>query len=316
MLELARARDIDMPAATPDALAAHMLVSEGHTLEAYLERFDVTLSVMQDAEAIQRIAYELAADHASENVRWLEARFCPLLNTERGLAPDRVVEAALEGLRRAESDFDIGTGLIVCALRTFEPARSLELAELAIAYLDRGVVGFDLAGAEADHPVRDHAAAFERAAAGGVPITIHAGEAYGPDSIRQALELGHARRIGHGTRLQEDPWLLEVVRRRNIPLEVCLTSNVQTGVVDSLAAHPARHYHLAGVPMCLSTDNRLMSGVTLSDEYRNAQRALGFTWSELVTVARAGFEHAFAPPAIREELLRGFDEAVSALDAR
>lgn len=315
MLELARARGVGLPAATPNELASYMVVSEADTLEAYLARFGVTLSVMQDVEAIERIAYELAVDHVEENVRYLEARFCPVLSTERGLTAERAVDAALAGLRRAEVDHDIRTGLIVCTIRTFEPARSLELAELAVAYLDRGVVGFDLAGAESGYPVRDHAAAFDRAAAGGVPITIHAGEAFGPDSIRQAIELGHARRIGHGTRLHEDRALLELVRRARIPLEVCLTSNVQTGVVDSVSFHPARRYHLAGVQISLATDNRLMSGVTLTKEYVKAHEALDFTWPELVAVARAGLEHAFAPRDLHHELLRSFDEEVAALDA-
>ncbi len=125
--------------------------------------------------------------------------------------------------------------------------------------------------------------------------------------------MGHARRIGHGTRLREDRALLEEVRRRRVPLEVCLTSNVQTGVVASLEAHPARRYLMAGVPVSLSTDNRLISGVTLTDEYRNARDALGFTWPELVAVARTGFEHAFAPAEVRAEMLERFDEEVAGL---
>lgn len=298
---------------TDDAgeLASYMVVDDGRSLVEYLERFEITLSVMQDGEAVERIAYELALDHAAENVRWLEVRFCPLLSTEGDLCTEEVVEACLRGLRRAEAEEDIGTALIVCTLRTFEPRRSLELAELALAYRDDGVCGFDIAGAEEGHPVRDHREAFDRVAEAGLPVTVHAGEAFGTESIRQALELGHAARIGHGTRLHEDPALLDEVRRRGIPLEVCLTSNVQTGVVDALEAHPARRYHLAGVPVTLSTDNRLMSGVTLTDEYRHARDALGFGWSELVTVARAGFVHAFAPEDVRRDLIRRFDEDVS-----
>jgi len=211
-----------------------MTVADATTLEEYLERFAVTLSVLQDADALERVAYELVVDHARENVGYVEIRFCPLLNAEQGLTSDEVVEAALAGVRRAESEAAIRSRIIVCALRTLEPALSLEMAELALAYLGRGVCGFDLAGAEAGYPVEDHAAAFQRAAGGGLPITIHAGEAFGPDSIRQALEVGRARRIGHGTRLHEDRDLLEIVRRRRIPLEVCLTSNVElcSEVVD------------------------------------------------------------------------------------
>lgn len=310
MLELGRERGVALPADTPEALAAHMVVPEGGDLVAYLARFDATLALMQDAEALERIAYELVVDHATENVRWVEVRFCPALCTRGGLGSDEVLDAALRGMRRAETEHRVQSALIVCALRSAPPSASLEMAALAVAYGGRGVCGFDLAGAEAGHPVLRHAEAFDRAAEGGLPITIHAGEAYGPDSIRQAIERGHARRIGHGTRLGEDPALLDEIRRRGIPLEVCLTSNVQTGVVAELADHPAGDYLRRGVAVCLSTDNRLMSGVTLTQEYENARDALGLTGEELVRVARASFEHAFATEEVRAEMLAAFNGEV------
>jgi adenosine deaminase len=311
MFDLARERGVSLPEATPDELAHHMLVRDATRLEDYLERFDRTLSVMQDADALERIAFELIEDHAAEHVRYVEVRFCPLLNTKQGLGPDEALEATLRGLRRAEQACaDIQASMIVCGLRSHPAEKTLEMSELAIAYADRGVCGFDIAGAEAGNPVQDHVEAFDRAAVAGMPITIHAGEGYGPDSIRQALELGHARRIGHGTRLREDPALLELVSERGIPLEVCLTSNVQTRVVASHADHPARQYLRAGIPISLGTDNRLMSGVTLTSEYQRAAAALGMTWSELVTVARAGFAHAFVTPEQRETMLHAFDQAI------
>lgn len=190
----------------------------------------------------------------------------------------------------------------------------MEMAELAVAWRRHGVSGFDLAGAENRYPVRMHAAAFDLANAAGVPITIHAGEGYGPASIGQALELGHARRIGHGTRLGEDPRLLQVVRDRRIPLEVCLTSNVQTGVVTTLADHPARRYLEEGIPVALGTDNRLMSGVTLTEEFAHARDHLGLDWNALLGVARTGFEFAFVDEADRERLLADFDDAAALSD--
>ena len=312
MFDLARERGISLPVANADELADHMLVRDAARLEDYLERFDSTLAVMQDADSLERIAYELVEDHAEEHVRYVEVRFCPLLNTERGLRPDEVLDATLRGLRRAEEACaDIKASVIVCALRSHHWEKTLEMSELAIAYADRGVCGFDIAGAEAGHPVQDHIQAFDRAAAAGVPITIHAGEGYGPESIRQALELGHPSRIGHGTRLGEDPALLEVVRAQGIPLEVCLTSNVQTRVVASHADHPAGRYLRAGIPVSLGTDNRLMSGVTLTGEYQRAADALRMTWSELVSVARAGFEHAFVTPEQRDTMLHAFDQTIA-----
>lgn len=319
MLDLAWDRDVDMPASTAEALGRYMLVSDAASLEEYLERFEVTLSVMQDVEAVERIAYECVIDHASENVRYVELRFCPQLNTLMGARTDDVLAAALAGMRRAEADVGnagrrtIRANLIVCALRSHDPGLTLETAELAIAFRDRGVCGFDIAGAEAGNPVSDHAAAFDLAAQAGLSITIHAGEGFGAASIRQALEIGHARRIGHGTRLFEDHALVEEVRQRGVALEVCLTSNLQTRVVTSYASHPAQRYLRAGIPVSLGTDNRLMSGVTLTDEYIHARDGLCLSWSELRAVSRAGFEHAFVADHERVALLAAFDAEVSAL---
>ncbi len=313
LFELGRERRVEIPAYDVEALADYMLVSDATSLEEYLERFDVTLSVLQDAEALERTAYELAVDHADENVRYVEVRFCPLLNTRGGLSVDQVLGAVLKGLRRAETDADVTARVIVCALRTLDPMSSVEMAELAAAYRDRGVCGFDLAGAESGFPVAEHAEAFRLAHDAGVPTTIHAGEGFGPASIRQAVELGHARRIGHGTRLHEDRELVAELRERRIPLEICLTSNVQTGVAASVATHPAGRYLHAGLPITLCTDNRLMSGVTLTDEFRNAEEELGLSWMELSSVARMGFEHAFAEEEVKSELLRRFDEELAGI---
>lgn len=313
MIELAQERGVSLPAADAESLRRYMVVDDAASLEEYLERFAVTLSVMQDAPALERIAYECVLDHAAEGVRYVEVRFCPLLNTERGLTPADVLDAALRGLGHAaaHAETPIRAQLIVCALRSHTPRQTLEMAELAIEYTGRGVCGFDIAGAEAGNPVSDHREAFDRAHVAGVPITIHAGEGFGAESIRQALELGHARRIGHGTRLREDPALLGEVVRRGIPLEVCLTSNVQTRVVGRHAEHPAGEYLRAGVPISLGTDNRLMSGVTLVDEYRHARDDLGLTAEEIVRVARTGFEHAFLEEDERERQLRVFDDHVA-----
>lgn len=318
MIDLASERGVEMPANTAQELARRMVVSDAASLEEYLRRFETTLSVMQDAEAVERISHELAVDHAAENVRYLEVRFCPLLNTVGGLGPDEVLDAALLGLERAEatvaaSGRRLTSRVIICALRSHTPRDSVEMAELSIAYRDRGVCGFDLAGGEKGHPAGAHREAFDRVHAEGVPITIHAGEGFGPASIRQALDIGHARRIGHGTRLFEDRDLVDEVRERGIPLEVCLTSNVQTRVVPALREHPAHRYLLAGVPIIFGTDNRLMSGVSLTQEYEHARDALDFSWQELVSVARAGFEHAFVEEPLRAALLSGFDAEIASM---
>lgn len=313
MLDLATERGVELPAADRDGLERYMLVSDAQNLEDYLARFRLTLALMQDADSIERIAYELAEDHAHENVRYVEVRFAPVLNAEGGLEAHEALEAALAGLARAERDHGISTAVIVCALRSLPPATSLDMAELAVAYHDRGVCAFDLAGAEAGNPVREHLEAFQTARAGDVAVTIHAGEGFGAPSVRQAVELGGASRIGHGTRLHEDPELLERVREESIPIEICLTSNVQTRVAPTYAAHPLRLYYDLGLCVCLCTDNRLMSGVTLTREYEHARDSLGFTWDELVAVARNGFTAAYAPPDARARLLEAFEGEVAGL---
>ncbi len=314
MAELARERGQVLPSYEAGALARHMLVADACGLEGYLERFVLTLSVMQDAEALERTAFELAEDHAQENVRYLEVRFCPALCTQGGLSTDEVMDHVLAGLRRAEEAFGIRTGVIVCALRTLDPSVSVEMAELAVAYRDRGVVAFDLAGAEAGNPAREHAAAFRLAEGAGVPLTVHAGEGFGAPSIKQAVRDVHATRIGHGTRLWEDLELETLVRERRIPLEVCLTSNVQTGVAASYAMHPVRRYFDQGIPVALCTDNRLMSGVTLTREYEHARDHLGFTWEELKVVARTGFEVAYLPADEKAALMNDVDAEIAELE--
>lgn len=320
LADLAMGRGIDLPvdnaATDPHRLAEYMVVDDATSLEQYLRRFEITLAVMQDAEAIRRIARECVEDHAAEGVRYVEIRFCPELNTDRGLRASEALDAALNGIADATAAFDEGTPgcvarVIVCGLRSHPAETTLDMAALAVAFRDRGVCGFDLAGGESGNPVRDHLPAFDHAAKHGLPITIHAGEGYGPASIRQALEAGHAARIGHGTRLIEDPALTGIVQRAGVPLEVCLTSNVQTGVVPSIADHPAGSYIRSGIQVVLGTDNRLMSGVDLTGEYLRAIEAFGLNRAEVLALARSGFTHAFLERGERDRMVAAFDAAVS-----
>lgn len=303
LIELARERGQPLPVWEPDALARHMVASDTRSLEEYLAHFDTILSVLQDAAAIERVAYELAEDNARENVRYLEVRFSPALNTRDGLTPAEAVDASLRGLARAEERFSIDTELIVCGLRNLDPSTTRMLADLAVSYKGNGVVAFDLAGAEHGHPAKEHQEAFQAVANAELGVTAHAGEGDGPDSIRQALRYCHAHRIGHGTRLREDTDLMRYVKDLRIPLEVCITSNVQTGAVPSYDEHPIRSYFDQGLVVTLNTDNRLVSGTTLTDEYWKAHRHLGFTWPELQQVAHMGFQSAFLPQAEKVALL-------------
>jgi adenosine deaminase len=295
LLELAREYGVAMPRPEADALRDHMHVTDARNLVDYLNRFDVTLSVMQTFDSLERTAYELGADAAAENLRYMEVRYSPVLHLRDGLTLDQAVEAPLAGLQRAEQEFGIRTGIIICGIRNMTPQTSLDLADLTINFKGRGVVAFDLAGAEYDNPAKRHREAFYKVINANIAATIHAGEAYGPESIHQALHYCNANRIGHGTRLFEDPDLMQYVNDFRVPLEICLTSNVQTRAVADFGEHPVRLYYDEGLVVSLNTDNRLMSATTVTDEFWRAHQHLGFTWEELCDLALMGFQSAFLP---------------------
>ena len=313
LIDLGAAYGKPMPAATPAALAEFMRVDDARNLEDYLSRFDVTLSVMQTSEALDRIAYELAMDVAQEGVRYIEVRYAPVLNVREGLTLEQAVEAPLRGLARAEREGGARGRVIVCGIRNMPPRVSMELAELAVAFKDRGVVGFDLAGGEAGNAASEHEEAFRFARYHDLPCTCHAGEGDGAESVRQAVHVCGAHRVGHATRLIEDRSLMDYVIDRRIALEICLTSNVQTRAAASIAAHPFRAYFERGANVVLNTDNRLMSGVTLTHEYERAAQDLGFGFDELAQVALNGFESAFLPLAERQALIADAEREIAAL---
>jgi len=313
LLELARDQHVKMPKDDAEALADYMRVDDARTLEDYLARFDVTLSVMQTAEAMERVAFELAEDCAKEGVRYVEVRYAPILNARGELSLAEAVEHPLRGLARAQREHGIIARVIVCSLRNLSPAISLDLARLAVDFMDQGVVGFDLAGGEAGHPASVHEEAFALARSFGLQCTCHAGEGAGAESIADALHSCRVHRIGHGTRLHEDPALLAEVRERGIGIECCLTSNIQTHAAASFDTHPLRDYFDAGLQVSINTDNRLMSGTDLVREYSLAAKHLGFSGEELAQLARNGFTGAFLPPEERAALIASVDAEFAAM---
>lgn len=314
ILNLAERQRVKLPADTEDGLAKAIHRGEVcKDLVEYLKAFDITCSVMQTEEALERTAYELAEDAANEGVWHLEVRYAPVLHTRRGLSLARINDAVLHGLRRAQRDFSISTGVILCGIRNMDPRDSYRLAELAVAYKGRGVVAFDLAGGERGNPAKVHSKAFELIRENNMNVTVHAGEAYGPPSIKQALHDCGANRIGHGTRLAEDGDLLAYVTDHRIPLEVCLLSNVQTSVIDDLSRHPLRLYFDLGVRVSLNTDNRLITDTTVTDELWRAHVDLGFTLEELKILLVQGFKSAFLPYREKRTLLRRVNDALAEL---
>jgi adenosine deaminase len=303
LLDLAQQAGVRLPYSDPEALARFMVARDAGSLEEYLQRFEITLAVMQTGAALERIAYELAEDCAREGVLYLETRFAPFLCTRGGLQLADVMTAVWRGLRRAEQEHGIVSRIVVCALRDRPPELAREMAELAVAFKHSGVVAFDLAGPERGHPASRHADAFRYARSHDLPCTCHAGEGAGADSVRDAVHSCCVQRIGHGTRLLEDQSLAAYVADRGLGVEVCLTSNIQTGAAPSLKTHPLREFVRHGLSVTLCTDNRLVSGTTLSDEYWLAAGRLGLTAVELGELALAGFRLAFLPLEERRQLL-------------
>ena len=278
IITLAKERDIVLPAYDEEKLGAWFRAgSERKSLSLYLESFNITTAVLQDREALARAAEEEIEDLAEDGVVYAEIRFAPSLHTRKGLSMDEVVRSVLDGLQRGKRKTGVEFGLILCAMRNESPEISLKVAELGAAYSDRGVVGFDLAGDEKGNPAKAHIKAFEYIRRKNFNITIHAGEAFGTESIWQAIQICGAHRIGHGTRLIDDMLtengrikkmgsLANFVLDKRIPLEMCLTSNIGTGAAESYDTHPFPLFFKEKFRVFLCTDNRLMSGTTLSKE--------------------------------------------------
>jgi adenosine deaminase len=305
MLDIAQKEKIELPSKDPDLLLkAVAVLDKVKNLEEYIEKFGITLSVLQSPESLRRAAFELAEDAAKENIKYIEVRYSPILHNNHGMTPMQSLDAVLEGLREAESEFNIQTGVIICGIRNISPDVSLQLAELAVAYKYRGVVGFDLAGAEENNPAKAHIGAFYLTRNNNINITLHAGEAYGPESIHQAIHYCGANRIGHGTRLKENGDLLNYVNDQRICLEICLNSNVHTQSIKKIEDHPIRLYLDYGLRLSLNTDNRLISNTTLVDEYMTAYKYFNFNMLDFKDIIISGFKSAFLHHRERTRLIK------------
>jgi adenosine deaminase len=269
-----------------------------------LTYFDLPISLLQTDTALRRAAVELVVTLAEERVRYAEIRWAPRLHLERGLGVGAVIEAVAQGVEDAIDRLGSSApavSLIVTAMRSHPPAANVLLAREAATF-GEPVVGFDLAGLEAEWPAPPHAAAFVAAAEGGLKLTAHAGEVAGPEHIREALDLG-ATRIAHGVTAVEDPELIEELKRREITLDMCPTSNVQAGIVADLAAHPLAHLHRLGVSVTCSTDDRVVANTNLTDELARTATGLGLTRKELVSIALNGFRRGFGPAMVLDRLV-------------
>ncbi len=285
------------------------------SLPLYLEGFAHTCGVMQTEEALERVAYEMMEDMYDDGVVYVETRFSPIFHTDKGLHWDEVVNAVLRGLERGQKDFGVQYGLIICAMRNM--SLSQEMAELAVDFRERGVVGFDLAGEEGGFPPKKHVDAFHYIQRENFNITIHAGEAFGKESIWQAIQWCGAHRIGHATRLidasaldKHEPnkvtkmgYLAQYVLDKRIPLEICLTSNVDTGAVKSLEEHPFGILHAYRFRVTLNTDDKLMSNTTMTKEFKIAHQVFKLRLEDLEKITINSMKSAFIPYNKRIKLI-------------
>ena len=320
VIDIAAATGYDgLPATDADELATWFRTrSHSGSLERYLEPFSHTVAVMQTPDALHRVAFECVEDLAADSVVYAEVRFAPELHIDRGLSFDEIVEAVLAGFADGEkacaaANRPIVVRLLVTAMR--HAAVSRAIAELAIRFRDKGVVGFDIAGAEAGNPPTRHLEAFDYMRDHNARFTIHAGEAFGLPSIHEAIAFCGADRLGHGVRIVDDIDILpdgqvrlgqqaSILRHKRIPLELCPSSNVQTGAVKSIADHPFDLLARTRFRVTVNTDNRLMSDTTMSPEMHRLVEAFGYGWSDLERFTINAMKSAFIP----------FDERLAIID--
>src|SRR6202790_4200582 len=306
IIELARdVNYLELPNGNAEELAQWFFQGANQgSLPKYLEGFAHTIAVMQTEEALERVAYEQAEDLSQDGVVYYETRFAPVFHTRKELTHQQIVASVLKGMERGKKDFGISSGLIICAMRNMDVSR--EMAELAVDFRERGVVGCDLAGEEGGYPAKKHVDAFHFIQRQNFKITIHAGEGFGKESIWQAIQYCGAHRIGHGTRLIDDIAvvdgkavklgdLAQYVLDKRIPLEICLLSNVHTGATPTLAEHPFRILYQEKFRVTLNTDNRLMSNTTMTQEFEAAATTFGLTLNDFEIIPINAMKSAFLP---------------------
>ncbi len=307
VFELAQQGGIDLPVSDSSELKRYLEVGQDcESLKDYLNKFNLPLQVLQQSQAaLARVVFELIEDCAKENIKYVEIRFSPLILTEN-FAKEEVVEAVLAGISAGEQEYNIEANLILSCMRHHSPAKSLEVVDLAIKYQDKGVVAVDLAGNEADFSPELHQKAFELAYQAGLHRTVHAGEAAGAKSVKSAINILKAERIGHGVNSNQDQELMDYLLTHQIPLEVCPTSNLQTKTVSDIKLHPLKEYYDLGIPITINTDNRRVSNISLTDEYLILYQELGFSLDEIKNIILMGVDSAFILADEKKQLSNSF----------
>jgi len=304
LAEIAEEHGIDLPSYDIEQLRPYVqFTDEEPGFQGFLEKFKLLRRFYTTREAVKRVAYEAVADAAADNVKYLELRFSPsALAHAQSFSLHEVTEWVVEGVEQAQADTGVLARLLCAVVRHDSYDLARQVIEVAITYRERGIVGVDLTGDEVHCPAAEFAPLFKRAADHGLGITIHAGEAGGADNVREAIELLQAQRIGHGIRSIEDSRVVQLLRQRNVALEICPTSNMQTGVVDNFGLHPLRDLYVLGVNVTINTDDPSVSDTSLTDEYMVAMLGLGISLRDLRTCTRNSIRAAFLPPDTKRQL--------------
>jgi adenosine deaminase len=313
LAEIAREHGVDLPSYDVEELRPYVQVTTDETpdFHAFLEKFNFLARFYSKLDCIARISYEAVADAAQDNVKYLELRFNPVtLALSQGPYFEEVVEQVISAVKRAEQDFDITVRLLTTIRRDYDQDTARRIVDTAIRYADQSIVGLDLAGDEVHYSAQPFAVLFNEAKEAGLGLTVHAGEAAGAESVRAAIDLLRADRIGHGVRASEDLTVMDLVRERGTTLEMCPTSNIQTAAVKAITKHPLRAFHQIGLPVTINTDDPSVSNTTLTDEYMVAVRGIGVTVLEIKQMILTGLRAAFLPQSEKERLEVLFTEAL------
>ncbi|WP_460473422.1 adenosine deaminase [Emticicia fontis] len=283
-----------------------------HNLADYIKRAMKSLELMQTKEQLRLVTLDLMQRLKKDNVIYAEIRFAPLLHIEKGLSPEEVVSAVNDAVKEGTAQTGVEAGIILCTLRHYTAQQSMQTVKLVEQFKGTHVVGFDIAADEAGYPIDNHVAAFVYAKENQLNVTAHAGEARGAESVWETLKHLHPSRIGHGVRSVEDPDLLAFLKKEDIHLEICPTSNVQTNVIADISQHPADKIYKSGVSMSINTDARAISNVTLQDEYETLERLFGWKKAEFLRCNLEAVKHAFISEdkkaKLRKKLLAAYSE--------
>ncbi len=313
LYEIARAYDLDLPAGSPDELRPYVQIAGGeHSFRNFLDKFNILRRFYQSPEIIRRLTYEAVEDAARDNVRYLELRFTPpALAKSRGYPLDEVADWVIAAVEQACRDHHGIRVQLIVSLNRHEPVELAEqVTQVAVDRRQRGVIGLDLAGDEVNYPAEPFRGVFRAAHEAGLGVVAHAGEWTGPEAVRDAIENLGVQRVGHGVRVVDDPTVAALARERDVAFEVCVTSNLQSGVVQRLADHPLRRMTDLGLAATLNTDDPAVSDITLSDEYAAVVEQLGFSPAEVRQSVRNAARYALLPPAGRAALIAEFQRAL------